>query len=169
MTLNSKLQVSVVANLTNALDLGEALAPLTKNYRTVLGTGTGVGLADKVFHDQRTLAASATEDLDLAGVLTDPLGQALTFVKVKGLIVAAAAGNTNNVVIGAAAATPWAALLNATGTVTVRPGGVFAAFVGEADANAYAVGAGTADLLKVANSAAGTPVTYDVIIIGTSA
>ncbi|MCW6008503.1 hypothetical protein K1W54_28760 [Micromonospora sp. CPCC 205371] len=169
MTLNATLAVAVTANLRSVLDLGEALAPLTKNYRTVLATGVAAGQADRVFHDQRTLAASANEDLDLAGVLLDPLGALLTFVKIKGIVVAAAAGNTNNVVVGAAVANPWSGLLGAAGTVTVRPGGVFAAFAGAADAAGYPVVAGTGDQLRVANSGAGTPVTYDVIIVGTSA
>lgn len=167
--LNSKLVVTAVANLTNELDLGEASAPLTRTYRSVFDNGTGAGQADKVFHDQRTLAASATEDLDLAGVLTDPLGAALTFARIRGLVVAAAAANTNNVVVGNASSNAWAALLGATGTVVLRPGAVLALAVGEADAAGYAVTAGTGDLLKVANSAGGTSVTYDLIIIGASA
>jgi len=39
---------------------------------------------------------------------------------------------------------------------------------GAADATTYAVTAGTGDLLKVANSAGGTSVTYDIVIIGSS-
>lgn len=169
MALASKLALNVVANLTSALDLADASVPLTKLYRTVLTTGTGAGMADLVFHDQRTLAASATEDLDLAGVLASPLGTTLTFARVKGLIVNALSTNTNNVVVGAASATQWATLLNSTGTVTLRPGATFAAFAGEADATGYAVGAGATDLLKVANSGAGTSVSYQIIVIGCSA
>ena len=40
---------------------------------------------------------------------------------------------------------------------------------GQADSAGYAVTATTADLLHVANSSSGTSVTYDVIVIGTSA
>lgn len=168
MTLTSKLAVVASASLVNPLDLGEAKAAMSQTYLAELASGTAVGQADLVFHDRRTLAASTSEDLDLAGVLLDPLGQVLTFARIKGIVVAAAAANTNDVIVGAAATTPWDRLLNATGTVTVRPGGVFAAFGGAADAVGYTVTPATGDLLKVANSGAVTSVTYDVIVIGAS-
>lgn len=169
MALASKLALNVVANLTGSLDLADQSVPLTKLYKSVLTSGTGAGMADLVFHDQRTLAASATEDLDLAGVLTNPLGATLTFARIKGLIVSALSTNTNNVVVGAAASNAWATLLNSTGTVTLRPGATLAAFSGEADATGMAVTAGTGDILKVANSGAGTSVSYQIIVIGCSA
>ena len=167
--LSAKILASVVATLTEVQDLGSASAPIGKTYRTVLTDGVAAGQADKIFHDTRTLAASATEDLDLAGVLSDPLGDVLTLAKIKGLIISAAAANANDVIVGAAAGSPWLALLGAAGTVTLRPGATLAVFCGAADAAGYAVVAGTGDLLKVANSAGGTGVDYDVIIIGTSA
>ncbi|MFE6408155.1 hypothetical protein ACFVOR_14615 [Streptomyces sp. NPDC057837] len=163
------LAVSAFAELTQALDLGTGKAAQSLSRSMSLGSGTGAGKADRVFSDRRTLAASATEDLDLAGVLLDAFGSAITFARIKGLIIAAAAGNTNNVVVGAAATNAWATLLGATGTVILRPGAFLAVGTGVADATGYAVTAGTGDLLKVANSGAGTPVTYDVHIIGASA
>ena len=169
MSLSSTLAMSAFAELNTTLDLGSGKAPQNLARSVQLGSGTAAGQADKVFSDRRTLAASATEDLDLAGVLLDAFGAAITFVKVKGLFISAAAANTNNLVVGAASANQWATLLNAAGTITLRPGAGFCAIAGPADATAYGVTAGTGDLLKVANSGAGTPVTYDVLIVGTSA
>lgn len=170
MPLTSKISLSVSANLVKALDLVTGSVPLLKEYSTLLQTGTGVGLADKVFHDTRTLVASATEDLDLAGSLLDAFGDAFTPAKIKALIVSAAAGNTNNVLVGGVSAGLSTILTPAaTGIAVVRPGATFAVFAGAADSTAYAVTATTADLLHIANSSSGTPVTYDVIIIGTSA
>jgi hypothetical protein len=156
MPLTSKISLSVQANYQVALDLATGSVPLLKTYETVLQTGVGAGQADKTFHDTRTLAPSASEDLDLAGVLLDAFGSTLTVVKLKAIIIAAAAANVNNVLVGGVAA-------------GVRPGATFAMFAGQADATGYAVTATTADLLHVANSGAGTSVTYDVIMIGTSA
>lgn len=170
MALDSKVSLSVVASLTKSLDLAKAAVPLSKSYAALLTNGTATGQADKVFHDQRTLAASANEDLDLAGVLEDALGDTVTFARIKGLIVSAAAGNTNNVIVGGAATNGFVSWVGgATHTVTVRPGGTLALFAGAADATGYAVTAATADLLRIANSGAGTSVTYDVIILGASA
>ncbi|MET7759738.1 hypothetical protein ABZT27_34315 [Streptomyces sp. NPDC005389] len=169
MGLVSDLGVSVSGTLTKAADLSMPADRLAWRRGLHLESGTGAGKADLRFSDTRSLAASATEDLDLAGVLTDVFGAALTFVRIKGLIISAAAANVNNVVVGAAAGSPWAALLNSTGTLTLRPGATLAVMAGAADATSYAVAAGTGDLLKVANSAGGTPVSYDIVVIGSSA
>ncbi|WP_158719322.1 hypothetical protein [Streptomyces sp. NBRC 110035] len=162
------LAVSAFGELTSALDLGTGKAAQSLSRSMSLASGTGAGKADRIFSDRRTLAASASEDLDLAGVLLDAFGATITFARVKGLVIAAAAGNSNNVVVGAAAATPWATLLGATHTLTLRPGAFLAVGTGAADAIGYAVTASTGDLLKVANSGAGTSVTYDIHIIGSS-
>ena len=169
MPLTSDFGLSVSGLLTKAADLSTPSDSLTWTRGVHLDTGTGTGKADLRFTDTRTLAASATEDLDLAGVLTDAFGAALTFVRIKGLFISASAANANNVVVGAAASNAWATLLNATGTLTLRPGATVGVMSGAADATCMAVTAGTGDLLKVANSGAGTGVTYDIVIVGASA
>jgi hypothetical protein len=169
MALTSDFGVSVSGLLTKAADLSVPSDSLTWTRGVHLDTGTGTGKADLRFTDTRTLAASATEDLDLAGVLTDAFGAALTFLRIKGLFISASAANTNNVVVGAASSNAWATLLNATGTLTLRPGATVGVMSGAADATCMAVTAGTGDLLKVANSGAGTSVTYDIVIVGASA
>ncbi len=168
MPLPSDLQVSVTSNLTAALDLTTAQAQIQKVYRVLLQTGTGANQADKQFSDTRTINASSNDDLDLAGVLLDAFGATITFVKVKYLIVAAAAGNTNNVVIGGGASNPFVSFMTGTTpAILVKPGGVFA--LATPDAAGYAVTAATADILRITNGGAGTSVTYDIIIGGTSA
>lgn len=170
MPLSSSFTLQVVADLTANLDLATGRVPLSLVQQVALSTGTGAGQADVLFEDTRTLAPSATEDIDLNGTTyRDPFGNNLALLRVKSIFVRAAAANTNNVVVGAAAATQWAALLGATGTVTLRPGATFAAWAGVADAVGYVVAAGSTDLLRIANSAAGTAVTYDIVIVGASA
>lgn len=166
MALNVKAQVSLSGKLGNTVDLGSVAAAIAKAYTVDLTDGAGAGQANRLWADTRTLAASANEDLDLAGALVDALGGPFSLARVKGIVVAAAAGNTNNVVVGAASSNAWATLLGATHTVTLRPGAVFAALAGEDDATGWAVTAGTGDLLRVANSAGGSAVSYDVAIIG---
>ncbi|MHC5259905.1 hypothetical protein ACYSUO_18665 [Streptomyces sp. UC4497] len=168
MPMSASLSMAASVDLSKALDLTTARDGLAFRRAVQLNDGTGAGKADRVFHDRRTLAASATEDLDLAGVLLDAFGATITFVRVKGLFISAAAANTNNVVVGAAT-NAWATLLSATGTLTLRPGASVGAMAGPADTTAYAVTAGTADLLKIANSGAGSTVSYDIVIVGSSA
>ncbi|MEU6342215.1 hypothetical protein ABZ883_14885 [Streptomyces sp. NPDC046977] len=170
MALTSGMSVAVNGDLTSGLDLGSATATIAARKALALASGTGAGKADRIFQDRRTLAASASEDLDLAGVLVDAFGATISFARVKGLYIAAATGNTNNVVVGGASSNGFISWVGgATHTVTVRPGGVLALMTGAADATGYAVTATTADLLHIANSGGTTGVTYDVVILGASA
>lgn len=168
--LTSLASVTLSATLTAASGtIGSAEDTLSKGYGSAFTNGTGAGKADLVYWSQGTLTASAHTDLDLTA-LTDPLGNAITFVYIKALVVAAASGNTNNVVVGNASGSPLAGLFAATsGAAVVRPGAVVAWACGSADTQGYPVTAVTANLLRLTNSAAGTSVTYDVTILGTSA
>lgn len=167
MTLNATVTAQIVADLTSALDLVTATAPLSYRHRTTLTSGTGSGAADMMWSDTRTIAASSNEDLDLAGSLTGPLGTTLTFARIKGLLVAAASANTNNVRITRPASNGVPIFLAASDGIDVVPGGCFLWFA--PNAAGVAVTAGTGDLINVANSSSGTSVTYDVVILGASA
>ncbi len=99
-------------------------------------------------------------------MLSDPLGVTVTFVTVKAIIIKAAAANTNDVIVGGAGSNPFVGPFGGTTpTVAVRPGGILMLV---APATGWTVNASTAHLLKVLNGGAGTGVTYDVIIVGTS-
>ncbi len=142
-------------------------APTLSNSISI-ATGTGSGQADLLYAGTRTLAASTTEDIDLAGTfLQDVFGANLAFVKIKYFYLKAASGNTNNVIIGGAAATQFVGWFGAaTHTVAVYPGNwVQFSYL----TTGWTVGAGTTDLLRIGNSGAGTGVTYDLLIAGTSA
>lgn len=167
MALTTKLVTSVTSTLTDALDLSTVTDPLAYTLRTTLTSGTGANQADMLWHDTRTLSASATEDLDLAGVLVNGLGDTQTFARVKLIMVTAASANTNNVNVTRPAANGVPLFLAAGDGIAVRPGGAFLASA--PDATAYAVTAATGDLLTFTNSAGSTSVTYSVIIIGASA
>lgn len=167
MPLTSRLLLDFDADYTSPLDLSTTINSLGFTRQINLASGTGAGQADKIWHDERTLTASSSEDLDLAGTLVDAFGVTLTFARVKGIVVYASPANTNNVVLGNVTNGIVAWFGAATHTISVRPGGLFTIFA--TDATAYTVTAGTADLLHVANSGAGTGVTYDVVVIGSSA
>lgn len=167
MALNTKFALSLAATLTSALDLSTVSDPLDYSKKITLTTGTGADQADMLWHDRRTLAASATEDLDLAGALTNALGATQTFARIKAVIISAATANTNNVQVTRPATNGVVLFLAAGDGISVLPGGVFAWVA--PNAAAIAVTAGTGDLLTITNSAGTTGVTYDVIIIGASA
>lgn len=161
------LNISLRGSQTKVVDLGGLTFPIQIGKTLAYANGTGAGQADRLYTDTNTLAASANVDLDLAGALTDVFLDSVVFAKVKAIFVSADAGNTNNVVIGGAAATQFVGFFGAaTHTASVRPGGFFS--TGCTDATGWTVGAGASDLLRFANSGAGTSVTYTVAIIGTS-
>ncbi|MER7047733.1 hypothetical protein [Streptomyces jumonjinensis] len=167
MTTDLGISASVLQSRPQDLTVSEDRLAFRRAVH--LADGVTAGRADEVFHDRRSIAASGSEDLDLVGVLTDAFGGTVALARVKGIFISAAATNTNNVVIGASATNTWSTLLGATGTITLRPGATLGVMAGDADAVGYAVTPTTGDLLKVANSGAGSAVSYDIVIIGASA
>ncbi len=166
MGLSSKIAVSLNGKLTATPDLSTGEVNVAIDVARSFADGVLAGQANRLWADRGQLAASANSDLDLAGALADAFGVAQVFAKVRGLVVVADKLNTNNVVLGAAAANPWVGLLGATHTVTLRPGAALAVVCGDADLPGYLVTAGTGDLLRVANSGAGSVVNYDIAILG---
>lgn len=165
--VSAEIVTHIDGSYAGANSLGSPAFAFNQLTTLRLGAGTSSGQADLMFADQRTLAASATENLDLAGVLVDPLGATLTFGHVKLIYIKAASTNTNDVCVGGAASNGFFAPFgDATDKVCVKPGAV--ALFEIATGVGWAVTATTADILKVTNSAGGTSVKYDVIIAGTS-
>lgn len=163
------LKLAVVAQIVGDISADNDLAKITGKVETAarvdFTTGAGARQANLVFADRRTLAASATEDLDLDGGLTDPFGGALVFKRIKAILIQAAAANTNDVIVGGAASNGFVGPFGAAAhTMAVKPGGML--MIAAPTAAGWPVTASTADLLKVANSGGGTGVTYDVILVG---
>jgi hypothetical protein len=167
MSVTAEVRLSVTGRHVSALDLGSAVLPFTLAASESLISGTGAGAVDRVFTDERTLGASATEDLDLAGVLTDFQAALITFAKVKGIFIQAADGNTNNINISRPAGATGVPLFLAISDGFVLPPGFCFAWFGSGAGVVVTPASG--DLITITNAAGGTSVTYKVIILGTSA
>lgn len=165
MPLTATINLYATGKQTAALDLGTGSVPFSLAVEAALTDGTTAGKADRVFADTRTLGASGTENLDLAGTLTDSYGAALTFATIKAVIIRAAAANTNDVQVTRPASNGVVLFMAAGDGIAIKPGYAFAFFGTGAG---VAVTAGTGDILTITNSAGGTGVTYDILIIGTS-
>jgi hypothetical protein len=161
MPVSADFRIIFNALQTGSHDLGTPALPATFDKLVQLTNGVGNGQADLFWGDERTLAASATEDLDLAGVLTDVFGAIINGVKLVAMVVEANAANVNDVVIGAAT-NPIPLFGGTSGTLAIKPGGAMALIAPQA-AGQLTITAATADRLKVANSGAGTAVTYKVM------
>jgi len=168
MALTTELYLKLTGNLTGTADLVTPSAALLLANFTTMTSGTGDHAADLMWSDTRTLTASSTEDLDLAGSLSPHVGTGtLTFARIKLLYVAAAAANTNNVNVIRPASNGVPLFLAAGDGIPVKPDGKFIWVA--PDATGVAVTASTGDLITFTNSSSGTSVTYDVVIIGASA
>lgn len=168
MSLTTKITADLEAMVTNPLDIEARSSSIKRLQRLSLGNGTGAGLADLSWSDRRTLGPSATEDLDLAGLLTGPFGATITFARIRALLVVTDPANVNNVVVGGQAVNGWLGPFGALAhTIAIQPGDFLLQTA--RGATAWPVTAGTADLLRVANSGAGTGVEYEIVLIGASA
>ena len=165
MSALSRISVNFAGVLESAVDIGTVKHSVDYGATYNLTDGTGADQIKEIFADTRTLSASASENLDLAGVLTDAFGAVITFTKVKAICIKAAAGNTNNVMVGGHGSAACFSMFNAaTDKLSIKPGGM--ALLVAPDSTGFAVTATTADMLTVANSSSGTSVTYDIIIMG---
>ncbi|MFG1247620.1 hypothetical protein [Xanthobacter flavus] len=123
--------------------------------------------ADRLWCDERTLSASSADSLDLAGGLTDSAGAAITFAKVRAIVVKAALANSADIVVGGAASNTFTGPFGgATHTVAVRPGGTLVLC---APKTGWPVTASTGDILKILNGSGSAAATYQVAILGNSA
>ena len=163
--LSLQLVLKLIGQVENALDLSTPVDPFNKDYTRSFSNGTGAGQANMLWHDQRTLGASANEDLDLAGALVSAFGTTITFAAIKGILIVAASGNTNNVVVSRPASNGVGLFAAASDALAgLKPGGAF--LFTDPSAAGLAVTAGTGDKLNVANSGAGSSVVYDIWIWG---
>jgi len=168
MALSTSISLRVQASLSNALDLGSAFNPLDFSISQAWDSGVAANQADKIFHDVRTLGASATENLDFAGVLTDPFGISFTLAKLKYILFYADPANNaaNSVVVTRPAANGVTIFTAVSSGISLLPAAWFS--IGSPSITGYPITGGTADLVTVTNSAGTNSVVYTVIAIGTS-
>jgi hypothetical protein len=161
---NFSLSIKLNATLSKALDLDTPIDPLVLSLLLTMSNGTTTGLVSQMWHDQRTLGASATEDLDFAGGLTNAFGVTLTFATIKFIYVRAATTNTNAVQVTRVATTGFPLFMADGDGISLAAGDLFlyhSPLVGKT------VTATTDDTLTVTNSAGSTSVVYDIVVVGT--
>ncbi len=168
MAITGNIKAIFAIKQTLAGDLSTPVDDADIKSAWTVTDGTVANQADLFYHDQRTIANGANDDLDLAGVLTDKFGSVLTFARVKALYVSAAAANVALVTIGGAPSNAWSPIFSdSSDKIVLRPGGFV--LLGAPEATAYAVTAGTADQLRISHDGSdSTSVIYDIAIIGAS-
>lgn len=162
--VTADIQVALSAILKGTADLGTPQAPVNLNKHVKITEGTdALDKADILWSDTRTIAASGSENLDLAGVLATALGVTIAAAEITAIMVTADAANTNDVVLFGAGSNPFnGPLSGTTPKLTLGPGDV--ALI--TNRKGWTVTAGTGDILLVANSSSGSSVNYSIVIIG---
>lgn len=162
--VSGNIRTIITSNWQNALDLSSVADNLALTLQDTYANGTGANQVQAQFHDQRTLATTTGETLDLRA-LTCAFGT-LTFAKVKTIIIkltTATTGYRLEVGDDQATANKWTAPFKAaTDTVRVEAGGIWHA---GSPVDGMTVDA-THKYLYIYNPSGGNAV-YDIIIIGT--
>lgn len=164
MPLTTSINVSITAHNTKTLEHRTAEDRIPLSLIATLADGTGAGKNSKVFYDERTLADGGTEDIDLAGALTDGFGATVSFAKIRLMVIKAAAANTTALTVGGDAAAVIGFLVDPSDKFVVSAAGGFVMAYNPTAAG-YAVTGTTADILQVANGA-GAGATYEILICG---
>jgi len=165
-TLNANLVAQIIATISDPLTLSVPVDPLSYTKKISFATGTGIGQGDKLWHATRTILASATDTLDLAGSLTDGLGDPVTFVRIKALMVVGAPANAGNITLRRPATNGVPLFDTVSAGLPIVAGGMLM-WVAPTAAGVV-VTAGTGDLIDLVNTVAST-VNCDVVILGASA
>ena len=170
-TLAIDLRASLTWLFSEALDLSSVNDQSTLEFDASLADGTGDDQADLIWHDERTLAAAASENLDLTALATVIFGGTvpINFAKVKAILIVNTSTTAGHELLvggagaGQAFATPFNN--NVSAKVGVGPDSPLLLVNKQ---SGWAVTAGTGDILRVQNSGA-SAATYRIVIVGTSA
>jgi hypothetical protein len=157
MSVSAKLDVSLSLAETgsNAFSAGPYWTGVLA-LSQAFANGVGASQADLVYVAERTVASATNDDIDLAGVLADPLGNTVTAAELVALLIINkqkdGTANSTNLTIGAGSNPVVGFLGGTTPTIgPIRPGGVLLLASPDA-AGIGAVTAGTGDILRIANS-----------------
>ncbi|MCG8447861.1 MAG: hypothetical protein MI753_19345 [Hyphomicrobiales bacterium] len=172
MTVTAELDVSLkIKQVGNAFGGGPTYEP-TLRFAEAIANGTGAGQADLYHIAERTVADGANDDVDLAGVLADALGNSFAAAELVGFMIinkpAGAGSNTTDLTVGGGT-NPFTGFVGGTAPTIgpLKPGALAMLFASDA-AGIGTVTAGTGDILRVTN-AAGAANTYQIALLGRSA
>lgn len=165
-SLTATIKAAIVSTAGKNRDFVNLSLPINYAKSLPFTFGTAANQINDEFDDYRTLTASSTENLDLAGTLTNGFGETLSLARVK-IFYLENTSETETITIGGAASDPFIGwFADATDKETVPPLG-FVLRVAPGT-TAWPVTAATGDLLKIANSG-GASTTYRVYIAGATA
>lgn len=174
-----RLTLSVNASVSgsvgkDATETAIASCSISPTQAIAFSFGTGTGQCDQVWSDQRSLAPSASERLDISNdnqgthvALTNPFGDVVDFTKIAGIFIR----NTSSaasISVGGDSTYDLTTLFGANGDkVNIGPGGYMLISQGNSGSTYYAV-AGS-EVLQINNNDGTYTANYEITIWGVSA
>lgn len=167
-TLTGDLNVTTAWAYQNAEDLSsvkdtKALKILEQKW----SDGTGPNQINIMYRARRTVTlATTTDDIDLAGVLTDAFGDTINFTHIKEIVILnLATVSGEDLLIGGAAANAWSQPFNGSATAKddCWASGIW---VRTAPLSGIPVTAGSSDTLRVTHNGSVGDIDYDIVIKG---
>jgi hypothetical protein len=168
-SLTAQIKASLNWLFQESLDLATVNDDAKLEYDRSFADGTAADQADKIWHDSRTLASGASDDLDLNALTNTIFGSTVTInmAKVKAiLIVNTATTAGEDLTVGGAAAQEWTAWVGAAGDKVRVPADSCLLITNRK--SGWSVTNGASDTLRVTNTGAGS-ITYKIAVLGTSA
>lgn len=176
MAVTARVELILATTNTKVLDNStaqDALSGFPAALAANLTSGTGKDKADTIWHDRRTLAAAATENIDVydfGGGAQDALGQSIANATVKVLYIKnrSATAGEKLTIGGEGSAAAWNSLFNGSDTATTQIGPDSTLIRVEPSAAGLAVTDVSNHLLKIANAGIAS-IDYDIVVIGATA
>jgi hypothetical protein len=168
-SLTAQIKSSLHWLFQESLDLATVADDARLEYDKTLADGAADDQADKVWHDSRTLASAASDDLDLTALVNTIFGSTVTisFAKIKAiLIVNTATTAGDDLTVGGAIAQEWTAWVGAAGDKVRVPAD--SCLLISNKKTGWTVTNGASDTLRITNAGA-NPITYKIAVLGTSA
>jgi len=165
-TLSAEIKSSLVWLFQDTLGLTTIADASRLEYDAPLTDGAGGGQANSLWHDLRTVAVSAHDDLSLAALPQMIFGNSVSIdlVAVKALLIVnteTTAGE--DLLVGAAASSPWSAPFGGAGHQVRVPADSCLLLVNKTAG--WTVASGSSETLRVANAGTG-PIDYKIVIVG---
>jgi hypothetical protein len=169
VSLLSEVKVSLAWLFKDAENLSTVVDSSLLDYHHKFDDGISADQADLVWHDERTLAAGASEDLVLSALASPLFDNTLTIAlaKIKAiLLVNTATTPGEDLEFGGAPSHQWLGPFAAVGDKIVIPADSSLLFVNKK--SGWPAVAAASDQFRIANAGTGD-ITYKIAILGTSA
>tara|TARA_R110000868_G_scaffold111743_2_gene301431 strand:+ start:618 stop:1118 length:501 start_codon:yes stop_codon:yes gene_type:complete len=164
MTISAAINLNINVAQSGSGTLATALSNTVVSESLSLLNGTGLNQSNQTWSSAAQLGISATDSIDMAGVISDAFGALITFTSITAVAVIADAGNGDNIEIGGNANAFASFLGGGTEIVKLPPGGSF--LITAPSVTGFPVTAGTGDILDITNADGAAVANYKIVLVG---